>query len=63
MGASKQVTIRIDGESVEIWVAQTGGVTWRAWGEFRGLHIDATGTSQSNAIDRWQEKAHYLSQD
>lgn len=29
-------------------------------GEFRGKHFDATGSSESNAKDRWEEKADYI---
>jgi hypothetical protein len=63
MSAAKQTTVRVDGEMVDIWVAQDGRVTWRAWGEFRGQHFDATGSSESNAKDRWQQKADYMAKE
>ena len=63
MSAAKQIAVRVDGDHIDIWVAKTGGVTWRAWGEFRGKHIDANGSSQSNATDKWQEKADYMAKE
>lgn len=63
MNAAKKATVRVDGEMIDIWVAQDRRTTWRAWGEFRGRHFDATGSSESNAKDRWTEKADYLSKD
>lgn len=60
MAGAKQRTVRVDGEDLDIWVAQDGRVTWRAWGQFRGRQFDATGTSESNAVDRWQQKADYI---
>jgi hypothetical protein len=63
MSASKQTAVRVDGEYVDIWVAKTGRVTWRAWGEFRGRHVEATGSSQSDAAGKWQQKADYISKE
>lgn len=63
MSAAKQITVRVDGEYIDVWVAKTGGVTWRAWGEFRGKPVDATGSSQSNATDKWQLKADYMARE
>lgn len=60
MSAAKQTTVRVDGETIDIWVAKDGRGTWRAWGEFRGRHFDATGSSESNAKDRWEQKADYI---
>jgi hypothetical protein len=60
MSAAKQTTVPVDGEQVDIWVVKDGRVTWRAWGDFRGNHFDATGSSESNAKDRWQQKADYI---
>lgn len=63
MSAAKQVPVRVDGEYVDVWVAKDGGVTWRAWADFRGRHITATGGSQSDATSKWQQKANYLSKE
>lgn len=63
MSAAKQTTVRVDGETVDVWVAQDGRATWRAWGEFRGKHFDATGSSESNAKDQWEQKADYIAKE
>lgn len=63
MSSAKKATVRVDGDLIDIWVAKDGGTTWRAWGEFRGQHFDATGSSEANAKDRWQQKADYISQE
>jgi len=60
MSAAKQITVRVDTELVDIWVAQDGRATWRAWGDFRGKPLDAKGSSESNAKDRWKEKADLI---
>lgn len=60
MSAAKPTSVQVDSELIDIWVAKDGRATWRAWGEFRGQHFDATGSSESNAKDRWQEKADYI---
>lgn len=59
MSAAKQASVRFDGELVDICVAQDGLTTWRAWGQFRGQSIDATGSSEANAKDQWQQNADY----
>ena len=63
MSAAKQVPVRVDGEYVDVWVAKDGGVTWRAWAQFRGHHIVAKGASQSDATNNWQQQADYKSKE
>ena len=63
MSAAKQATVSVDGELVDIWGARDGRTTWRAWGQFRGQSFDATGSSESNAKDRWQQKADYIAKE
>lgn len=63
MSASKQTTVSVDGEYFEIWVAKTGAATWRAWAEFRGRQVEATGSSQSDAAAKWQQEADYISKE
>lgn len=59
MSASKQISVRVDGEDVAVWVANTGGATWQAWATFRGQHLRVSGSSESNAIDVWMQTADY----
>jgi hypothetical protein len=63
MNASEQVAVHVDGESIDVWVAQKGKVTWHAWTTFRGKHMDATGSSRANAIDKWKQMADYASKE
>lgn len=61
MNNEREVTV--DGESLLVRVVKTGKVTYRAYAEFRGRHIDQTGSSESSAIEKWRRKAEYLSND
>lgn len=63
MSAAKQTAVRVDGAYVDIWVAKSGGVTWRAWAPYLGKHIEATGTTESDATAKWQQKADYSSKE
>lgn len=63
MSASKQTTVTVDGKYFEIWVTKTGAVTWRAWAQFRGKQVEATGSSQADAATKWQQKGDFISKE
>lgn len=45
-------------DQVTFWVA-VDGRGYRAWGTFRGRHINARGGSRSAAVGDWLRKANY----
>lgn len=57
--AAQTQEIEIDGECCPVHYAQSGAVTWRAWGPFRGRTVEATGRSASDALDKWRSRANY----
>lgn len=59
MSGAKQFSVTIDGLSVDVWVVKTGKVTYRAYADFRGRRIEATGTNEGGAVGAWQSKANY----
>lgn len=59
MSGAKQISVTVDGLSIDVWVVKTGKVTYRAYADFRGRRIEATGTSDSSAVAAWQGKANY----
>jgi hypothetical protein len=61
MGASKQVPVQVDGETVDVWVTATGKATYTAHATFGGRQIRQTGVTESSAIGNWQKAADYLS--
>jgi hypothetical protein len=52
----RQVTI--DETDCSVHVVKTGSSTWRAYGDFRGKHIQVTGRSESDAFDKWRSRAN-----
>lgn len=56
MSSAKSVMVRASDENVQLWVKQLSETSWRAWGPFRGRHVDAKGGSEAAAIQRLQEK-------
>lgn len=59
MSGVKQISVTVDALSIDVWVVKTGKVTYRAYADFRGRRIEATGTSDSSAVAAWQGKANY----
>lgn len=58
-GAAVQHEVRIDDQMCLVWVGQARGSTWRAYGDFRGRHIEQTGRSASDALSQWKQAAEY----
>lgn len=59
MNAAPEAIYRqVDEEQVTFWVA-VDGRGYRAWGSFRGLHINAREGSLSAAVGEWLRKAKY----
>jgi hypothetical protein len=58
-GAAAQHEVQVDGEKCIVWVGQSRGSTWRAYGDFRGQHIDKTGRSSEDALNNWKRAAEY----
>lgn len=56
---ARQTTETIDGEQCLVHVAKTGASTWRAYGAFRGKHLDQTGRSDSLALAAWRKIANH----
>lgn len=57
--AAVQHEVQVDGELCHVWVGLSRGSTWRAYGDFRGRHIDKTGRSASDAMANWKQAAEY----
>lgn len=57
MSGAKQISVTVDALSVDVWIVKTGKLTYRAYADFRGRHIEATGTSESGTVAAWQGKA------
>lgn len=55
-----QATETIDGDECSVQVVKIGATTWRAYGDFRGQHIDQTGRSDSQALNAWRRIANYI---
>lgn len=62
MSGAKQVPVRVDGQYVDVWIAKDGAA-WRAWADYRGLHIVARGGTQSDATSKWQQQADFKSKE
>lgn len=58
-GAAVQHEVRVDGETCLVWVGQKSSSTWRAYGNFRGRHIDKTGRDERDALSEWTRAAEY----
>jgi hypothetical protein len=58
--ATRSHEIVIDNETCVIHTLKTGKVTWKAYGEFRGKHINEGGRSESGAIMGWRKIANYI---
>lgn len=58
MSGSRQYSVIVDGETVEVWVAKEKG-TYRAWAFFRGRQITVRGGSESSAIGTWRDEANH----
>lgn len=58
MATIRQTTEIVDGEQCTVHVAKTGVTTWKAYGDFRGQHINQTGRSDSQALDAWRRAAN-----
>lgn len=57
--AARQTEITVDDTPCKIWSLKTGKSTWRAYGTFRGKHIDVRGKSESEALSQWRHIAEY----
>lgn len=47
----------VEGNQMEIWVAQAGATAWRAWGFYNSKHIEARGLTVVAAAETWKTKA------
>lgn len=59
MKAAEPFYAVVDGHEITGTVAQIGKTTWRAWAEFQGKQIEATGRSKQNAVDSWRAAANF----
>lgn len=59
MVTSRQTIEVIDGEQCSVNVVKTGATTWKAYGDFRGIHISQTARSDSQALDAWRRAANH----
>jgi hypothetical protein len=60
---SQQHDVTIDDEPCRVMVVKTGKVTWKAYGSFRGRHIEKSNSSASSALSAWKKIAEYQSKE
>lgn len=56
--APEAIFRQVDEEQVVFWVS-VDGRSYRAWGMFRGRHIDARERSRSASVEGWLRKANF----
>ncbi|ENA27068.1 hypothetical protein HMPREF1487_09547 [Pseudomonas sp. HPB0071] len=59
MSGAKRFYATIDGEEIEGWVGKDKG-GFRASADFRGKLVDVRGSSESDAIRKWRDKANHM---
>lgn len=57
--AATQHEVRVDGELCLVWVGHDRGATWRAYGDFRGRHIERKGRDARDALSQWTRAAEF----
>lgn len=58
MSAAVEFEARIEGEQIRGWVVKDGR-SYRAYGDFRGVRIEARCTTQPGATSKWRQKANH----
>ncbi|MGH8128333.1 MAG: hypothetical protein ACRETC_08205 [Gammaproteobacteria bacterium] len=59
IGTANTYEVRIDEEMCNVYVVKSGDVVWKAYGSFRGMHIEQSGSSESSALSHWRRIAEF----